>query len=116
MIVLTKVNRRQQNIVLVTYNGTIFYTPPYLKKNYIRFFHLYTLKLSKAVLSNIPLPSKFKPNNYFEVLTGKLMGGSCSEKLHLQSYLKMIWSKTGYFGPLGNNLILFIIQIYLIVR
>ena len=27
----------------------------------------------------------------------------CSEKLHLQSYLEMLWSKTGYFGLLGNK-------------
>ena len=40
----------------------------------------------------------------------------CSEKLHLQSYLEMLWSKTGYFGLLGNNYILFIILLYLIKR
>ena len=41
---------------------------------------------------------------------------TCSEKLHLQSYLEMLWSETGYFGLLGNNLILFIILLYLIER
>ena len=40
----------------------------------------------------------------------------CSEKLHLQSYLDMLWSKTVYFGLLGNNLIMFIILLYLIER
>ena len=25
----------------------------------------------------------------------------CSEKLHLQSYLEILWSETGYFGLLG---------------
>ena len=44
------------------------------------------------------------------------LGESCSEKLHLQSYLEMIWSKTGYFGLLGNNIILFIILLDLIER
>ena len=39
-----------------------------------------------------------------------------SEKLHLRSYLEMLWSETGYFGLLGNNLILFIILLYLIER
>ena len=41
---------------------------------------------------------------------------SCSEKLHLQSYLEMIWSKTGYFGLLGNNIKLVIILLDLIKR
>ena len=40
----------------------------------------------------------------------------CSEKLHLQSYLDMLWSKTGYFGLLRNNRILFIILLYIIKR
>ena len=31
----------------------------------------------------------------------------CSEKLHLRFYLEMLWSKTGYFGLLGNSYILF---------
>ena len=26
----------------------------------------------------------------------------CSEKLHLQSYLEMLWFETGYFGLLGT--------------
>ena len=38
----------------------------------------------------------------------------CSEQLHLQSYLEMLWSETGYFGLLGNNHILFIILLHLI--
>ena len=38
----------------------------------------------------------------------------CSDKLHLQSYLEMIWSKTGYFGLLGNNIILVIILLDII--
>ena len=29
----------------------------------------------------------------------------CSDKLHLQSYLEILWSKTGYFGLLGKNYI-----------
>ena len=40
----------------------------------------------------------------------------CSEKLHLQSYLEMLWSERGYFGLLLNNIILFIILLYLIER
>ena len=40
----------------------------------------------------------------------------CSEKLHLQSYLEMLWSETGYFGLLGNNIIFFIILLYIIER
>ena len=40
----------------------------------------------------------------------------CSKKLHLQSYLEMIWSKTGCFGLLGNNIILVIILLDLIER
>ena len=40
----------------------------------------------------------------------------CSKKLHLQSYLEMLWPETGYFGLLGNNQILFIILLYLIER
>ena len=40
----------------------------------------------------------------------------CSEKLHLWSYLETVWFKTGYFGLLGNNHILFIILLYLIER
>ena len=27
----------------------------------------------------------------------------CSDKLHLWSYLEMLWSEMGYFGLLGNN-------------
>ena len=40
----------------------------------------------------------------------------CSEKLHLQSYLEMLGSKTGCFGILGNNIILVIILLDLIER
>ena len=40
--------------------------------------------------------------------------GYCGEKLHLQSYLEMLWSETGYFGLSGNNLILFNILLYFI--
>ena len=40
----------------------------------------------------------------------------CSKKLHLQSYLEMIWFETGYFGLLGNNIILVIILLDLIER
>ena len=40
--------------------------------------------------------------------------GICSKKLHLQSYVEMLCSKTGYFGLLGNNHILFIILLYII--
>ena len=29
----------------------------------------------------------------------------CSEKLHLRSYLEMLWSEIGYFGLLGNTYI-----------
>ena len=39
-----------------------------------------------------------------------------SEKLHLQSYLEMLGSKTGCFGILGNNIILVIILLDLIER
>ena len=42
--------------------------------------------------------------------------GYCSKKLHLQYYLEMLWSETGYFGLLGKNLILFIILLYIIER
>ena len=38
----------------------------------------------------------------------------CSKKIHLRSYLETLWPKTGYFGLLGNNHILFIILLYLI--
>ena len=41
---------------------------------------------------------------------------SCSEKLHLQSYLEMLWSEKGYFGLLGNNIILVIILLDIIER
>ena len=40
----------------------------------------------------------------------------CSDKLYLQSYLEMLWSKTGYFGLLGNNYILLIILLCPIER
>ena len=30
--------------------------------------------------------------------TPEVFNDKCSEKLHLQSYLEMLWSKTGYFG------------------
>ena len=40
----------------------------------------------------------------------------CSVKLHLQSYLEMLWSETGYFGLLGNKHILYIILLYPIER
>ena len=40
----------------------------------------------------------------------------CSEKLHLQSYLEMIWSEMGCFELLGNNIILVIILLDLIER
>ena len=39
-----------------------------------------------------------------------------SEKLHHQSYLDMLGSKTGCFGLLGNNIILVIILLDLIER
>ena len=39
-----------------------------------------------------------------------------SEKLHLQSYLEMLWSETGCFRLLGNNIILVIILLDLIER
>ena len=42
--------------------------------------------------------------------------GMCSNKLHLQSYLEMIWSETGCFGLLGNNIILVIILLDIIER
>ena len=45
---------------------------------------------------------------------GPLMDGYCSDKLNLQSYLEILWSETEYFGLMGNNLILFIILLYLI--
>ena len=32
-----------------------------------------------------------------------LMADMCSETLHHQSYLEMLWSKTVYSGLLGNN-------------
>ena len=35
------------------------------------------------------------------------IGDSCSKKLHIQSYLEMLWSKTEYFGLLGNNQIFY---------
>ena len=31
------------------------------------------------------------------------MRGGCNKKLHLKSYLEMLWSKTGYCGLYGNN-------------
>ena len=37
-----------------------------------------------------------------------------SKKIHLWSNLDTLWAKTGYFGLLGNNHILFIILSYLI--
>ena len=40
----------------------------------------------------------------------------CSKKLHLQSYLEMLWSETECFGLLGNNIILVIILLDLIER
>ena len=40
----------------------------------------------------------------------------CSEKLHLQSYLEMLGSKTGCFGLLGNNIILVMILLDIIER
>ena len=40
----------------------------------------------------------------------------CSKKLHLQSYLEMLWSETGYFGLLGNKHSLYNILLYLIER
>ena len=38
----------------------------------------------------------------------------CSEKLHLRSYLEMLWSETGCFGLFGNNIILVIILLDII--
>ena len=38
----------------------------------------------------------------------------CSKKIHLWSYLETLWSKTGYFGLLGNNNILLIVLLYII--
>ena len=40
----------------------------------------------------------------------------CSKKLNLRSYLEAVWSKTGYFGLLGENNILFVILLYLTER
>ena len=39
-------------------------------------FHLDTLKLSKVVLTNISVPSKFKLKNIFEFLTGNSKNNS----------------------------------------
>ena len=44
------------------------------------------------------------------------LASPCSEKLHLQSYLEMLWSETGCFGLLGNNIILVIILLDIIER
>ena len=46
----------------------------------------------------------------------ELSANSCSEKLHLQYYLEMIWSETRCFGLLGNDIILVIILLDLIER
>ena len=40
----------------------------------------------------------------------------CSKKLYLQSYLEILWSETGYFGLLDNDIILVIILLDLIER
>ena len=50
------------------------------------------------------------------IRTSEGVMGTCSEKLHPQYYLEMLWSKMGYFGLLGNKHILFIILLYLIER
>ena len=55
--------------------------------------------------------SNVKPETYAGISTSL-----CSKKLHIQSYLEMLCSETGYFGLLGNKHILFNILLYLIER
>ena len=58
------------------------------------------------IISTIPMGTSFRHKPMHE----------CSKKLHLQSYLEMLWSETGYFGLLGNNIILVIILLDIIER
>ena len=74
------------------------------------------VSLIERSLDNIIYKSTHKNANFddlpFDGDEGSIT--RCSEKLHLQSYLKMLWSKMRYFGLLGNNYIFFIILLYLI--
>ena len=82
--VLTKINGRQQQIVLVKHKGTIFYIPFYKNKmvyynvflNLCFVFHIEILTLEKLALSKTPLPINFKLKTVFELITGKLMADS----------------------------------------
>ena len=82
--VTTVDGRQQQKIVLVAKNGTSFYTPFLSAKieynnfvlNIILLFHLGTVKLAKAVLASIPVPSHCKLKTVFELHTVNLMVGS----------------------------------------
>ena len=86
----------------------------------------YYADMNDAPLSDLLIQASIKTENQLMALsdssiqdfpdTGISTGVYCSEKLHLQSYLEMIWSKTGYFGLLGNNYILLIILLYIIER
>ena len=53
------------------------------------------------------VPTKLFCDNTAEIMMEKYNKPieRCSDKLHLQSYLEILWSKTGYFGLLGKNYI-----------
>ena len=63
------------------------------------------ISATQMVQMAIIIPSTVEDKNYH-----------CSEKLNIQSYLEMLWSEKGYFGLLGNNIILVIILLNLIER
>ena len=74
------------------------------------FAYLSTYKIFSCWLSNILIWCR----HAFASCISPVSVLRCSKKLHIQSYLEMLWSETGYFGLLGNNIILFIILLYLI--
>ena len=82
--------------------------------NLLFLFHLDTLPLAKSVLSNTPLPPKFKLKTLFKFLAGKSMDDSGLEAHTYISGVKatalvlkcnFLWSKRHYkINPIDNIL------------
>ena len=73
------------------------FNPIYIASEYTPITN-FTFRISRFL--NLILPTKL---TYWK-FCGFQGGGSCSKKLHLQSYLEMLWSETGYFELLGKIL------------
>ena len=70
------------------------------------------VRSSQKIRRQISSPNVYKVKYLYGLESCDVVGKpsderECSEKLHFQSYLEMLWYETGYFGLLGNNHICF---------